>query len=109
MSLKRKKQNGFVEFIGGEIVKEDFVIKQFKLLILIAFCSILLVTHRYSCLQKVTQIENLNRKLIDLKYENLVLTTELTMNSRQSLIEDLLKKKGIDLSPSKTPVYEIYK
>jgi len=97
------------QIFGGEILQEDFVIKQFKLLLLIAFLSILLVTHRYSCLQKLTHIEELNRKLNDIRYENLVLTTKLTMNSRQSQIEEVLKKRGIELSASKTPVYEINK
>ena len=109
MTRKKNKQNMFRKIIGGEILKEDFVIKQFKLMLLIAFCSIALVSHRYSCQQKLTQIEALNRKLSDVRYENIVLLTELTMNSRQSLVEDLLKKRGMDLSPSKSPVYEIYK
>ena len=99
----------FAQIFGGEILKEDFVIKQFKLLFLIAFFAILLVTHRYLCLQKLTQIEDLNRELNDIRYENLVLTTKLTKNSRQSQIEEILKKRGIELSASKTPVYEINK
>ncbi len=109
-SQKQNKQKvSLTQIIGGEILKEDFVIKQFKLLLLIAFLAILLISHRYSCLQKLTQIEDLKRQLNDVKYENLVMSTELTTNSRQSQIEDLLQSKGIDLSTSKTPAYEIYK
>ena len=109
-ATKQKKQKiSVTQVIGGEILKEDFVIKQFKLLLLIAFLSILLISHRYSCLQKLTQIEDLKRQLNDVKYENLVISTELTTKSRQSQIEDLLKRKGIDLSTSKTPAYEINK
>ena len=109
MVRKKYKQTLFLQIFGREIRIEDFVSKHLKLCFLIVFFAMLLVTHRYSCLQKLTQIEELNRKLNNIRYENLVFSTELTMNSRQSLIEDLLKKRNMDLSPSKTPVYEISK
>ena len=106
---KKKKKISFSNILGGEILKEDFVVKQSKLLITIAICFILFIGNRYSCLKKITQIEDLKKELKDLKYENLVLLTKLTENSRQSQIEELVESKGLNLSCSNGPVYEIEK
>lgn len=106
---KKKRRLSFSHILGGGILTEDFVVKQSKLLILIVFLIIIFISNRYSCMKKLTEIEDLNRKLRDVKYENLIISTELTTNSRQSQIEVLLEKKGMDLSGSKTPTYEIRK
>ena len=106
---KKKKKNSFLHVIGGDILKEDFVVKQSKLIILIAFFCIFYIGNRYSYLKKITQIEDLKKELKDAKYENLVILTKLTSNSRQSQIETLIESKGLDLSGSGSPIYEIYK
>ncbi len=106
---KRKKKNSLLNILGGDILKEDFVVKQSKLLIMIAFLFILFIGNRYSCLKKITQIEDLKKELKDVKYENLVISTQLTTNSRQSQIEALIQSKGMDLAGSKTPAFEIHK
>lgn len=105
----KKKRFSLNHILGGDILVEDFVIKQSKLLILIVFLTILFISNRYSCAKKMTEIEDLQAKLMDVKYESLIISTELTTNSRQSQIESLLKKKGIELKGSKTPPYELKK
>ena len=107
-SQKRKKKKvSFSKILGGEILKEDFVVKQSKLLIMIAICLILFIGNRYSCLKKITQIEDLKKELRDLRYENLVLLTKLTEKSRQSQIIEIIESRGLNLSCSNGPVYEI--
>ena len=106
---KKKKKVSFINIIGGGILKEDFVVKQSKLIIMIAFCFIFFIGNRYSCLKKITQIEDLKKELKDIKYENLVVLTKLTANSRQSQIEALVESKGLNLSGSNSPTYEIEK
>ncbi len=108
-SGKKKKKVSIGSILGGDILKEDFVVKQFKLIILIAFLFVLFISNRYSCLKKLTVIDRLKTELKDVKYENLVISTELTTNSRQSQIEDLIRVKGLELSGSKSPAYEIHK
>ena len=106
---KNSKKNAFFKVLGGDILTEEFVTKQFKLIILIVFLILVFISNSYSCMKKLTEIENLNSQLKNLKYENLVISTELTTHSRQSQIEELLKVKEIDLSASKTPAFEIRK
>ncbi len=105
----KKKKVSIGSVLGGDILKEDFVVKQSKLIILITFLFVLFISNRYSCLKKLTEIDRLKTELKDVKYENLVISTQLTTNSRQSQIEALIVEKGLNLSSSKTPVYEIKK
>ncbi|MDR0427875.1 MAG: hypothetical protein LBH12_04645 [Dysgonamonadaceae bacterium] len=102
-----RKKNFWQYFFGGEILKEDFVIKQSKLLILVVILFIIFISNGYSCQKKLTQIEDLKAELRDVKYENLVISTRLTSSSRQSQIEVLLGKKGIDLASPTTPAFII--
>jgi cell division protein FtsL len=95
-----KKKNSFslVRVIGGDILTEEFVSKQYKLLVLIVILIVLFISNGYSCMKKLTEIEELKGQLKDVKYENLILTAEWNAHSRQSQIEELLQEKGIELS-----------
>jgi cell division protein FtsL len=106
---KKKKKNSLSHILGGGFLTEDFVIRQSKLLILIVFLIIIFTSNRYYCTKKLTEIENLKTKLQDVKYENLIISTELTSHSRQSQIEEMSAKKSIGLRSSKASVYEIHK
>lgn len=108
-STKKKKRNSLSHIFGGGFLTEDFVIRQSKLLILIVFLIIVFISNRYYCMKKLTEIENLKTKLQEVKYENLIISTELSSHSRQSQIEGLLANKGIELRLSKAAVYEIRK
>jgi hypothetical protein len=105
----KRKKNSLSHYLGGGLLLEEFFIKQSKLFILIFFLILIFISNRYVCMKKLTEIENLTNELKELRYENLVISTELTTNSRQSQVEDLLEKKGIYLAASKSPVYEIHK
>ncbi len=107
-SNKKRKYN-IAHFLGGGILTEDFIVKQSKLLLMIVVLTLFFISNRYSCLRKMSEIENLNRELKDLKYEYLVISSDLTTNSRQSQIEALLRSKNINLSTSKTPAFELKK
>ena len=105
----KKKKFSLGRILGGDILNEDFVVKQSKLIILITFLFVLFISNRYSCLKKLTEIDRLRTELRELKAENLVISTQLTTNSRQSQIEALIEEKGLELSGSKTPAYKIRK
>ncbi len=106
---KKKKKFSIIEdFFQGGIFNKEFVVKQSRLLIMIAVCFVFFIGNRYACLKKITQIEDLKKELRDLRYENLVLLTKLTEQSRQSQIEELVNAKGLDLSLN-GPIYEIKK
>jgi len=95
--------------ITGEIFSEDFILKNFKLIFLITALTLVFITNRFACNKKMTSIEKLRTELKDIRYENLMLQTEVTTRSRQSQIEQKLREKGISLTSSKKQVFEIEK
>ena len=108
---QKKKKNKFslINILSGGILKEDFVTKQSKLMFMIAFCFLIFIGNRYSCMKKITQIEDLKKELKELKYENLVILTKLTADSRRLQIESLIESKGLNLSDPNSPIYIIKK
>ncbi|GHT04972.1 hypothetical protein FACS189440_01430 [Bacteroidia bacterium] len=106
---KKKKKVSAKGFLDGGILTEEFVTKQYKLLVLIVILIVIFISNGYSCMKKLTEIEALKERLKDVKYENLIISTELTSHSRQSQVEELLKAKGIELSGSTSPAMEIHK
>jgi cell division protein FtsL len=106
---KKKTKFSLSGIIGGGILTEEFVIRQYKLLVLIVGLIVVFITNGYQCMNKLTEIEALKGQLKDVQYENLILATEFTSHSRQSQIEELLKQKGIALSDSIGPAMKIQK
>jgi hypothetical protein len=107
ISEKKKGKSSLLKILAGDILTEDFVIKQSKMVLWIFFLILIFISNRYSCVNKLAEIQKLNLELEHLEYENQLISTELTTRSRQSQIEYLLEMKGIDLSSSKTPAIEI--
>ena len=95
--------------IDGQFLTEEFVSKQLKLLVLIVVLIIVFISNSYSCMSKLSEIEALNTQLRDIKYENLVLSTQLTSGSRYSKVEELLEQKGINLASPENRVFVIKK
>ena len=106
---KKKKKSSLSYILGGKVLTEDFIIKQSKLMILLFCLIIIFISNRYYCAKKLTEMDNLKKEQEDLKHEQVILTTRLTANSRQSKIEKLLNEKGIELTKKNTTVYEIHK
>jgi hypothetical protein len=106
---KKKRKKSISHYVSGGILTDDFIVKQSRLLILIFILIVFFISYRYSCSKKLTEIERLTTQLKDVKYENLIISTQLTTNSRQSQIEESLEKKGIGLKISKSSIFEIKK
>jgi len=98
-----------MQFIRGEALAKEGVMKQNSFFGFIALLIVIYISNGYSCMDKLSEIDELKSRLKDIKYENLVILTELTSNSRLSQVEELLEKKGIDLRVPNTPAFEIYK
>jgi hypothetical protein len=105
---KKRKKNSVTNLFRGDIL-EEIVLKQFCLMALIVSLIIIFISNDYYCKKKLTEIEDLKDSLKDVKYENLIILTELTSISRQSQVKELLKKNNIELAGSTTPAFEIKK
>ena len=90
-SKKKEKRLSLLYVLGGGILNEDFI------------------GNRYTCMQKLREIDRLQQRLRDIRFEALSISSELTGNSRQSQVELLIEEQGIELEGAKTPPYELYK
>ncbi len=93
--------------LGGDILAHDFLRRQANLIILIVFLIILYIDNRYLSQQELIEIDKLKKELIDIKYDALTISSELTEKSRQSHIEEYISKEENDLGTATTPPYLI--
>lgn len=106
---RKEKRFSFWYILGGGILKEDFIMKHTKMIVLVVILIFFFIGNRYTCMQKLSQIDRLQQRLHDIRFEALSVSSELTGNSRQSQIELLIEEQGFELEGAKTPPYEIYK
>lgn len=95
--------------LGGGILKEDFIVKHTRMLVLIVVLIFFFIGNRYSCMQKLKEIDRLQQQLRDVRFEALSVSSELTGNSRQSQVEVLIERNDLGLEVAKTPPFELYK
>lgn len=106
---KKEKRFSFLYILGGGILKEDFILKHTKMIVLVVILSFFFIGNRYSCIQKISEIDRLRKELHDVKLEALTVSTELTNKSKISQIEDLVDKNNINIEAPTSPLYVLYK
>jgi len=106
---KKQRKISLLYVLGGGILTEDFILKHTRMIIFVAVLIFFFIANRYTCLMKLREIDKLEQKLRDARFEALSISTELTSNSRQSQVELLIKEQGLDLQTAKNPPYELYK
>ena len=105
---KKKKWN-LLYILSGGILKEDFVVKHTRMIILIVILLVLLIGNRYTCLIKLREIDRLQRELQEIKTESIHISGQLTGRNRMSQIEQLVKTKGLKIESAQTPPYILRK
>lgn len=106
---RKEKRLSLLYILGGGILKEDFIVRHTKMIVLVVVLIFFFIGNRYTCMQKLREIDRLQQQLRDVRFEALSISSELTGHSRQSQIELLIEEQGIDLEAAKTPPYEIHK
>lgn len=106
---KKKKRLSLFYILGGGVLKEDFIVKHTKMIVLIVVLIFFFIGNRYTCMQKLREIDRLQQQLRDVRFEALSISSELTSNSRQSQIERLIEEQGIELETAKNPPYELHR
>lgn len=105
---KKKKHFSFLYILGGGVLTEDFILRHTRMIVLIVILIFFFIGNRYTCLQKLREIDKLQKELKDVRFEALSISSELTGNSRQSQVEMLIEEQGIELEAAKAPPYELY-
>ncbi|HTN67909.1 MAG TPA: FtsL-like putative cell division protein [Dysgonamonadaceae bacterium] len=102
-------RKSFVRVFGGNILTENFIIKNTRFFLVLLIVIFVFISHRYTYLQKMSEIEALQRELKDAKYESLTISSELTQISRQTEIEKMIIHYGLEIKISNEPIYYIKK
>ena len=88
---------------------KDIFLGRWKRILVIVILLFIYISNRYTCQQKITQIGELQKQLVDVRYEALTLSSKLMGSSRQSQVEKLIESKGLDLHESKQPPFKLVK
>ena len=106
---RKEKRLSLLYILGGGILKEDFIVRHTKMIVLVVILIFFFIGNRYTCMQKLREIDRLQQQLRDTRFEALSISSELTGHSRQSQIELLIEEQGLELGVAKTPPYELSK
>jgi hypothetical protein len=80
--------------------------RQIKVILLIVAGIIWYITNRYQAQQEMIEEEKLRKELTDWKWRSMTRTSELTLHTRQTFLEDKLKELGDStLKTSATPPF----
>ena len=100
-------RKSFVHVFGGSVLTEDFFLRNMRFILVLVVVVILFISHRYTMLQGMSNVERLQQELKDVKYEALTISSSLTEASRQGEIEKRVEEEALDLKVSNEPVYYI--
>lgn len=98
-----KLSDALQDLVDGNILVRDFFKRQYFLIIMIAIFFILYIGNRYECEKSMRKERELEKEIIDKRYELLSISAELTKRSRYSVIEDSITSQIPDLQITKTP------
>ncbi len=102
-------RKSFVHVFGGSVLTENFFLKNMRFILASVLVMILFISHRYTVLERMSEIERLQQVLRDAKYESLTISSSLTEASRQGEIERRVQEAGLELKVNNEPVYHIGK
>lgn len=94
---KSKKAAGMKSFIGGTILTNEKVTRQFPFLIFLALLGMLMIANRNWSERTIRQIEVLQDTLDELRSESITLEAKLMDASRPSEVAKKVQQANIDL------------
>jgi len=80
------------ELLNGDILTASFIRRQIWLILLIVFFTIIYISNRYNSQQEMIEIDKMHKELLDVKYDALTRSSELSERCRQSHILEYLQQ-----------------
>ena len=87
----------------------DFIHRNIWLLVEILFCVIVYIGNRYAYQRDQAYAERLRRELVDMEYQTLNTTSDVSAKSTPSYIEKVATRNGSGLQPVTEPPYRLPK
>ena len=92
-----KKKGGVKTFIGGTILTDDRVTRQWPFVFFLAFLGMLLITNRNWSERTIRKIEVLQDTLDELRSESITISADLMDESRPSEVAKKVEEANIGL------------
>ena len=103
MTKTRKIQG----FLNGELLRSEWVRKQYKLIGLIVCLVFIYILAGYHSMQQQRRLSDLREEVKDKKFEYLTLSTQLVTVTRQSQVVKELESRGSKIKENKKPAIRI--
>lgn len=87
----------------------DFIHRNIWLLVEILACIIFYIGNRYAYQRDQVYAERLRRELVDMEYQTLNTTSDVSAKSKPSYIERVATRNGSGLQPVTEPPYRLPK
>jgi hypothetical protein len=102
--LNKKKRPGMKSFIGGTILTDERITRQFRLVVLLAVFGLVLIMNRNWSEKTIRQIGEMRKEVEALRSEQATISSRLIDVSRPSAVEKKVREAGIDIQePVKPP------
>jgi TPP-dependent 2-oxoacid decarboxylase len=104
----RKRDKQYARFIGGSFLLSGKAMRrQIGMIALIVVLIIFYIDNRYTVQRQQIKIDKLKKELVKWRYTDLARSSELMEISRQSKVEEYVKKNNSDLQTSTEPPFVI--
>lgn len=79
------------KILGGDILSAEIMRRQIWLILLVTVFVVVYISNRYKCQQNLILIDNLTEQLKDAKYRALSSSSDLTQQTRESMVLERLR------------------
>lgn len=100
---KEIRKGSLRDFINGDILIRDFVVRQFPFILYLTFLALLYIGNRYHAERIVRKTSSLKSEIQELRSESISVGTELMYKSSQSEVLKMVNERGLGLEQSKVP------
>ncbi len=107
---KERKYSGepfFKGIIDGRLLTRDAVLRQLPFIFFVVVMALLYIGNRYHAEKKARQYIQLQYEVKELRSEAITTSAELMYVSKQSVVLQLVREKGLELEESKEPPRKI--
>ena len=87
----------------------DFIHRNVWLLVEVLLCIIFYIGNRYAYQRDQAYAERLRRELVDMEYQTLNTTSDVSAKSKPSYIESVVARNGSGLQPTTEPPFRLPK
>lgn len=104
---KVKSGSFMKEILSGTMVTEKIILKNLWYVLLITFLTAVYIGNRFHAEKVTRELTKVQREVRDLRSESLSTSADLMYLSRQSVVYNLIKERGLTLVELKTPPYKV--